>query len=53
MFSRIRIILAAFERGEFSERGLAERLDQFLERSAGSSRPSRKRTEALVLWGEP
>ena len=55
MFTRIRHILAAFDRREFCEVGLAARLDAYVERSAVPSRPSRSATVTgmPVLWGEP
>lgn len=55
MFSRIRYLLAAFERFEIDEAGLALRLRSYEERSAGASRPSRSKTVSgmPVLWGEP
>ncbi len=55
MFSRIRHILAAFDRLEFSESGLAARLNAYVERSPVTTRPSRSQTVAgmPVVWGEP
>lgn len=55
MFTRIRHLLAAFDRFEFCEAGLAARLDTYVERSAAPSRPSRSKTVSgmPVLWGEP
>ena len=55
MFARIRHILAAFDRREFCEAGLAARLGAYVERSAEPVRPSRSKTVAgmPVVWCEP
>ncbi len=62
MFSRILCILAAFERHEFDELGLAGRLAHFEELNMRTARPSRARTHIglmpapappPLLWGEP
>ncbi len=55
MFSRIRHILAAIDRYEFCEAGLAALLNAYVERSPVTSRPSRTQTVAgmPLLWGEP
>ena len=55
MFHRLRILLAAFERGEFCEVGLCARLDAYLRSSAALPQPSRKATVSgmPILWGEP
>lgn len=56
MFSRILCILAAFERHEFDEPGLASRLAEFEALNNRTSRPSRTRTTVgplPLLWGEP
>ena len=56
MLTRIRFLLAAFDRGEFSEAGLSDRLERYLNERAQEPRVSRKPTKAgmpAVLWGEP
>lgn len=55
MLTRIRLILAAFDRFEFDEFGLSLRLNALVDRSAATSRPSRNQTVAGMpaLWGEP
>ena len=53
MFTRIRFILAAFERGEFSERGLAARLEQFTERNNRAVPERKQTTVGLIAWSEP
>jgi hypothetical protein len=55
MFTRILCILAAFDRREFCEFGLALRLGEYLERSSEVVAPSRSKTMAgmPVAWGEP
>lgn len=55
MFTRLRHILAAFDRHEFCEAGLAARLNAYVERSAAPSRPSRTQTVSgmPVVWSEP
>lgn len=54
-FIRIRYLLAAFDRLEFCEVGLKERLGEYLDRSAATIRPPRNVTMAgmpLVTWSE-
>ena len=46
MFKRIQYLLAAFDRGECDEAGLAARLEFYVERSAVLVRPSRHQTVA-------
>lgn len=55
MFTRIRYLLAAFDRLEFCEAGLVARLDQFNERNERTLRPSRHQTVAGMAlgWCEP
>lgn len=55
MFTRLKHILAAFDRHEFCEVGLAARLNAYVDRSAATSRPSRSQTVSGMpaLWGEP
>jgi hypothetical protein len=56
MFSRIRYPLAAFDRGEFSEAGLSDRLERYLNERAQEPRPSRHQTHAgmpAAPWGAP
>jgi hypothetical protein len=55
-FRRIRYLLAAFDRGEFSEVGLSARLDAYTERNERSPGPSRHQTStgmAPITWCEP
>ncbi len=53
MFNRIRFLLAAFDRQEFCEAGLALRLERFASRNETTLRPSRNQTvSGLVAWSE-
>jgi hypothetical protein len=56
MFTRIRYLLAAFDRLEFDEAGLSARLERYLATNSREPCYSRKPTHlgpAPVLWGEP
>ena len=55
-FVRIKLILAAYDRGDFDVVGLMSRLDEYAERASRESKPPRKQTHVgpmPVLWGEP
>ncbi len=54
MFNRLRILLAAFDRYEFCEHGLALRLERYTSRNEVTLRPSRHQTVngMPVSWSE-